>query len=111
PSSRSVGIPPELDQLVLRCMAKDPSQRFSSASELAMAIGALLGSSPNLAAVVPGRDSGPYPAMRPTTLSSATGAVATGAPRKRSRAIVFAGVGIAAAVGGVVVVAATRGGS
>lgn len=34
PSEEKPGIPPEIDELVLRCMAKDPAQRYARASEL-----------------------------------------------------------------------------
>ncbi len=34
PSAERKGVPPELDELVIRCMAKDPSGRYSRASEL-----------------------------------------------------------------------------
>ncbi len=34
PSEEKPGVPPELDALVLRCMAKDPAQRYARASEL-----------------------------------------------------------------------------
>jgi len=37
PSQLRPGLPPEIDQLVLRCLAKDPAQRFPTAGELAMA--------------------------------------------------------------------------
>jgi serine/threonine-protein kinase len=42
------GIPPEIDDLLLRCLAKDPAERFANAGELAIAIGALTGSSPQV---------------------------------------------------------------
>lgn len=34
PSEEKPGVPPELDELVLRCMAKDPAQRYARASDL-----------------------------------------------------------------------------
>ena len=80
PSASVPGIPPEVDQVVQRCMAKSPDQRYQSASELADALGWLLGQGGQPAgAVMP---SGPYAAqggyMTPTTLSGAAGARATG---------------------------------
>jgi eukaryotic-like serine/threonine-protein kinase len=42
PSSRMPGLPPALDALVLRCLAKDPAQRYPSARELAADLGHLL---------------------------------------------------------------------
>ncbi len=43
---RAGGLPPEVDQMILRCLAKNPAHRFSSGAELAIALGALTGSSP-----------------------------------------------------------------
>ncbi|HEX3758322.1 MAG TPA: protein kinase, partial [Kofleriaceae bacterium] len=106
PSQRRPGIPPEIDQLVLRCLAKDPAQRFASAGELAVAIGALLGSSPQ----VPTAYAGSYATARaPTTLSAATGA--RGAPAAKLSRVggvaVLVGLGV---IGIVTAVVATRGG-
>jgi serine/threonine-protein kinase len=81
PSQLRPGIPPEIDQLVLRCLAKDPAQRFPTAAELASAIGELLGSSPP---VLSARASSYTAGAAPTTLSSATGVTAA-LPAKRSR--------------------------
>ena len=43
PSSIRVGIPPEVDALVLRALAADPSRRFQSAREMQAALGRALG--------------------------------------------------------------------
>src|SRR3954468_19347883 len=42
PSSRIGGIPPSVDALVLRCLAKPPGERYPTMLELATAIGQLL---------------------------------------------------------------------
>ena len=42
-SSRLNGVPPEVDGLILRCLAKDPAERFASGTELAEAIDACIG--------------------------------------------------------------------
>lgn len=104
PSQMRPGLPPELDQLVARCLAKDPAHRFSTAAELAIAIGGLLGSSPQVAAA---RPAGYAAGTEPTTLSSAMGAVGA-APPRRSRAALIATLTVAIA-GVVVAIAVTRG--
>jgi len=42
PLSSHLDIPPELDALVMRCLALDPSDRFATATELAAALDAVL---------------------------------------------------------------------
>ncbi|HEX3476385.1 MAG TPA: protein kinase [Kofleriaceae bacterium] len=103
PSQLRPGIPPEIDQLVLRCLAKDPAQRFPTAAELAIAIGGLLGSSPQV-------PTGGYVARAaPTTLSSATGAVGA-PPAKRSRVALIAAISGLGAAGLAIALFAIRGG-
>lgn len=103
PSSLRPGIPPEVDQVVLRCLHKDPAQRFSSAADLAIALGALTGSSPQVPA-----PSGVYaPHSVPTTLSSA--ASVASAPPARKRPVLFAVAGLGIAATGVAAVVVMRG--
>jgi ABC-type phosphate transport system substrate-binding protein len=106
PSQLRPGIPPELDQLVLRCLAKDPAHRFSTAAELAIAIGGLLGSSPQVSAVRPGNYA---VGTAPTTLSSAAGTVGP-TPAKRPRAALIAALTGLAAAGLVIAIVMTRAG-
>jgi serine/threonine-protein kinase len=95
PSSLRPGLPREVDQLILGCLAKDPAYRPPSGSELAIALGALIGSSPQLSAPM-----GSVVPVSATTLSSAAGvtnsnvASSTAGP-KRSRGLVLAGAGVA----------------
>jgi eukaryotic-like serine/threonine-protein kinase len=108
PSQRVPGVGLDVDQLVLRCLAKDPAQRFASAAELAIAIGALVGSSPQVPPVRVGVPTAI--ASTPTTLSAATGArVIAGATR--SRAPVWLGIGVVAAAGIAIAVVVSRGGA
>jgi serine/threonine protein kinase len=90
PSTLRPGIPPEVEQVILRCLAKDPAHRFSSGSELAIALGALTGSSPQ----VPAPQASYAAASLPTTLSSAAGAVTSSPPAKRSRVVPIAALGV-----------------
>jgi outer membrane biosynthesis protein TonB len=97
------GIPPEVEHLIARCLAKDPAHRYTDGNDLAHAIGALGFSS---AATAPTRfatDSRPA-VPTPTTLSSASGVV-SGAPR-RSRALPIAlgGIIVGGAAAAIVVV-------
>jgi hypothetical protein len=109
PSSRLFGVPPEIDALVLRCLVKDPAQRFASATELAMAIGEIAGSasSPNWRT---GRAGQPPigNAIASTTLSLASGAPGPFA-RSRTRRLAFAAIA-ALLVGGTAAVVVSRGG-
>ena len=43
PSSKRVGVPPEMDSLVLKLLEKDPEARFASAHEVLRTIGEILG--------------------------------------------------------------------
>ena len=116
-SSRAPGIPPELDALVMRCLSKEPAQRFASGTELAAAIGALLGSSSNVGLGATATSGSQLPrvhAMSATTLSSASGVTqATGAPTMapaRSRGLVIGVVAVLVVGGGIAAVAVAGGG-
>jgi serine/threonine protein kinase len=103
PSSRVAWIPPEIDQLVLRCLAKDPARRFGSGGELAAAIGALLGTvSSSGAAPSVATHHAPLVGAAQTTLSAASGMSMSHAPAplKRSRGWIVAGVVVTMLVGG-----------
>ncbi|MBV8757551.1 MAG: serine/threonine protein kinase [Deltaproteobacteria bacterium] len=103
PSSRVPGISPQVDQLVLRCLAKDPAQRFGSSGELAAAMGVLLGTTSSLGAQITPVTGG-Y-ASSPSTLSAASGVVTP--PAKKSSGLMI-GIGLAAVAaiaGGIFVIA------
>jgi serine/threonine protein kinase len=103
PSMHAPGIPPEVDAIVARCLAKDPAQRFSTAAELAQALGSLLGSVP--AAPVGAFPNLPASRTMPTTLSSAAG-VATRSATPRSRAVwILGSLAVVGAAGGIFVAA------
>jgi serine/threonine-protein kinase len=106
-SSRASGVPPALDRLIARCLAKDPNERPASGKELAAALGELhgLGATPSFGGV----PSGVLPVS--TTLGSATSEVGPRAPKRGRGRVVWIGaiLGVALVAGGVVM--ATQGGS
>jgi tRNA A-37 threonylcarbamoyl transferase component Bud32 len=109
PSSLRPGIPAEVERLVLRCLAKDPAQRFTHGGELAGAIeGLLRSSSPEIGALGP--SAGYAAASLPTTLSSAAGASSVARPARSGRVAALVGFGVVAA-GGVIAIVVSRGGS
>jgi len=73
PSSRVADLPPEVDAVMLRCLAKDPADRYASATELAAAIGRVLGivSSVSSPGAAPGPGSRPGDSLAATKWSSA----------------------------------------
>jgi tRNA A-37 threonylcarbamoyl transferase component Bud32 len=109
-SSRSAGIPPAVDQLIARCLAKSPDDRFGSGAELAAAISGVLGGATgpqrpptNTAQTQPiGRA---VPAV--TTLSQTAGSLVS-APPRRGRAVLAGAIGATVAIAIVVVFLATR---
>jgi tRNA A-37 threonylcarbamoyl transferase component Bud32 len=106
PSQLRAGIPPEIDQLLLRCLAKDPAQRFPTAADLAIAIGRLPGSLPP---VLAGRTGGHAAGAASTTLSSATGAISA-PPPKRPRVGLIAAIASLGAAGLAIAIGVTGGG-
>lgn len=74
PSDFSPGLPPEIDAVVARALAKDPAERFQSAGALAAAASAALRNAaappttsvPNLAAQGPAYHTVTYPATGPS---------------------------------------------
>ena len=117
-SSRAPEIPPELDALVMRCLAKQPAQRYASGTELAAAIGALLGTTSNVGLMATATSGSQLPrahAMSGTTLSSATGVTPTTGmtqvPPTRSRGLLIAVVAVVVVGGGIAAVAGSGGGT
>jgi eukaryotic-like serine/threonine-protein kinase len=125
PSQFVPGLPPEVDQLVARCLVKQVEHRFQSAAELADAIGWLLGQGGQpMGAVHP---SGQYAApAAPTTLSGASGVRwntgntggpivppsgvgVGGAPQQKSKVGVIVGAVGAVAVAAVAVIVLSSG--
>jgi len=95
PSSLRLGIPPEVDQLVLRCLAKDPAQRFAHGGEFALALSRLLASSPQFSLL---GSSATYAVSAATTLSSAAGTPLAAKRANSTRTVVFVVLGPAAVI-------------
>jgi hypothetical protein len=110
PSARMRGIPRELDVLVVRCLAKEPSQRPASGTELAAEIGRLLGAASHVS--VPSSSGIIAGSSAPAAVTTLTGASGTTLPHvaRRSRVWWAAAAGLVAA-GGVIAVIASRAGS
>jgi eukaryotic-like serine/threonine-protein kinase len=99
PSSRITPLPPEIDELVLRCLAKSPDERFATMLELQQACDAILvlvsrGSARNHSmpsGSMPMPMAIPTPVLTPstppeagrTTLSTSSGQSLGGVPRRR----------------------------
>ena len=107
PSSLRPELAREVDQLVLRCLAKDPAQRFAHGGELAAALDGLLRSpSPKLDDLEP---SIAFTASESST-TLATAPRATHRPPRRRRAAMLAGLAVCA-TGGVIALAVLVGGA
>jgi len=131
-AERVPGMPPVIDQILQRCLAKDPHVRFQSMAELAHGIGlaenAILGftpGSPSSHHYVPQPTPGhaypgyptpgyvpqptPAPPTKPTTLSAAAGHVTSPPSSRRAGLIIIGGgVVVAAAVAIVLVLVMSK---
>jgi serine/threonine-protein kinase len=86
-SSCRAGIPVEIDDLIARCLDKDPARRFASGSELATSLGEL--AARDLVTPEPPRRIAVHAATMPTTISGATGVTSppTTAPKRHGLAL------------------------
>ncbi len=101
PSSVTTGISPELDALVLRCLAKDVDARLSTMTELIAAIDALLAAPSQLQPTIArSLSAAPDPAVVPiTTMASSAGeASGRGTPAWRGGLIIGVFVAIGATI-------------
>ncbi len=109
-SSLRLDVPRDVDDLIARCLAKDPAARFASGTELAAAIDQL----PSNAEFSLGRSSRqlpisstPRPAAVPTTFSGAAGSAITSKPSaSRIGLLATGGVLVAAASAALIFVVA-----
>jgi eukaryotic-like serine/threonine-protein kinase len=110
PSSIVPSIPQAVDQLVLRCLAKDPAQRYTNGTELANAIGMLV-TQPQIDGA-PRVTGGSYPAASaPTTLSAMASSRPTTMPPTGSKKGVIFGVAGVVVAGGIAAIVVTSKGS
>jgi serine/threonine-protein kinase len=93
PSAFVPSIPRSVDQLIARCLAKDPAQRYANGSELASAIGAL---------VTQSGAAGPVAEM-PTALSGMAVTPTQAPSRSKGLVVGLAGVVVVGGVAAVVV--------
>ena len=105
-SARVPGLPPDMDEVIAHATAKEPTERFQSARELAEAV------RHSAAAVGPTRPSGREPTVQREPPSPPDGSAFTGTGSRRRRWIVLALVGLILVGAGAVtaVVLATRDG-
>ena len=107
------GLPPEFQQVVYRCLEKDPSRRFQELASLAVALAPFAGARGHeMAAGVARILNMSVPAIAPiavsaapTTLGGATGQTAPSQPRRRPAAAIAAAVVLVAGAAVAVVVA------
>jgi serine/threonine-protein kinase len=87
-SERDRGLPPEVDRVLIRAMAKDPEQRFETAGAFVAALEQALDGPPAVTAqtraMAPRRGLAPIP--RPAGVSGRPAAAAVGAQAPRTRA-------------------------
>ena len=125
PSSRILQLPPGIDEIVLRCLAKTPDERFATMLELQQACDAILGLIARGSAQTFATPSGsmampmaiPTPVLAPgtppeatrTTLSTSSGQSLGGVPRRRL-GLWIAAAALAGGAGATVAVLASRAG-
>jgi serine/threonine-protein kinase len=120
----NVQAPPGLEQIICRCLEKDPNHRFQDVAQLARLLAPFGGlRAPDTAAAVArvlhveerpmqAAQAAPSPPGAPTTLSGAASSLSgVGAPKRRGRLGVMIGAAGAVLVAGVAVIVAMGGGS
>ena len=70
PSALVPGLPPEVDTLIERCLAKDPNARFQTMTELVRAAGAITGDNISIETIAPKRSTLREPPSTPEPVGS-----------------------------------------
>ncbi|MBL9019843.1 MAG: serine/threonine protein kinase [Myxococcales bacterium] len=65
PSALVPGLPPEVDEVIERCLAKDPDARFQTMTELVRAAGAITGENVSIETIAPKRSTLREPPSQP----------------------------------------------
>ena len=110
PSTVTPGISPELDALVLHCLAKNVDERIQTMSELVARIDALLAEPTQLAMTIARPAAAPPVGAASTTMASSAGELRGGTPVWRGGLIIGGVVAIGAAIT-IVALVASRGGT
>jgi hypothetical protein len=125
PSLHATAVPPALDDVVVRAMSKEPSDRYPSAGDLGRAaVAALSGSSPELPermvatgaaatreAETVAANGGPKPSAEPTAATRRLDPAGdTGPPPRRRRGVLLGATGLALLAGVVAAIALAGGG-
>ena len=78
PSALVPGMPPEVDAVIERCLAKDPDARFQSMTELVRAAGAITGDNVSIETIAPKRQTLREPPSQPEPATGETVATTLG---------------------------------
>jgi serine/threonine-protein kinase len=108
PSDVVVGVPPDLDAIVLRCLAKDVNERYATAAELASDLGALSARLTGRAHVVSIQPT-VIATPAPTTLGLARGSTPVPAVARRRAGAWLSGIAAVVIAGGAIAFVAGRG--
>jgi len=106
PSTRCAHLAPGVDEIVLRCLAKSPGDRFQTMQELAGAIDRLLAriTAPDSATMVIAAPIPAAPNRTPTTVGSSAGQVSTTQPPARPRRLGVAAAALVIVAGAAVAI-------
>jgi len=114
-SSRTPHVPPAVDALAMKCLAKTPAERYATGTELAQAIGMLITSTsqppvPGMTGQMMAHQQPTIALPTPTTLTGAAGqAGGTLPPQRTSKGLVIGIAGVVAVAAAVVAFVVVKG--